>query len=44
MVSPQPVTVATCPVYSGWVEAGRHTGEAIGEKVRGEERVMMEMS
>ena len=43
-VAPQPVTVATCPVYSDWVEAGRQTGATVEEKVRGKVKKRMEKS
>ena len=43
-VSPQPVTVATWPVYMDWVEAGRQTGAMVVEKVRGKVKNNMEKS
>ena len=41
---PQPVTVASCPVYCGDAEDGRQTGAATLEKEMGEARVRMETS
>ena len=43
-VVPQPVTVASCPVYCGDTEDGRQTGATTREKVMGELRVRMETS
>ena len=43
-VSPQPVTVATWPVYKEATEAGRQIGAALEEKVMGEVRVSIEKS
>ena len=43
-VVPQPVTVATCPVYSEEAEAGRQTGAATLEKVMGAASVRIEKS
>ena len=43
-VVPQPVTVATCPVYSEEAEAGRQTGAATREKVMGAASVRIEKS
>ena len=43
-VAPHPVTVATCPVYSDWVEPGRQTGATVEEKVIMVARVNIEKS
>ena len=43
-VVPQPVTVASCPVYRDETSAGRQTGAMVREKVMGEHRVRMEKS
>ena len=43
-VAPHPVTVATWPVYSDWVEAGRQTGATVEEKVILVVRVNIEKS
>ena len=43
-VVPQPVTVASFPVYSDVTSAGRHTGAMTWLKVIGELRVRMETS
>ena len=43
-VAPHPVTVATWPVYSDWVEPGRQIGAAVEEKVILVVRVNIEKS
>ena len=43
-VAPQPITVATWPVYSDWVEAGRQIGATVDENVTLVVRVNIEKS